>query len=80
MIPLQIYITEYHETENTCTAKLQNGNYIKLDPFVACAVPLSDADYENGKGHDLVGRTYLLTTYSVSPDDVVPHEGGMIEL
>lgn len=80
MIPLQIYITEYHEASNTCTAKLQNGNYIKLDPFVSCAVEMSNSDFENGKGHELVGKSYLITKYWVTPGEVIPDEGGMIEL
>ena len=45
MIPIQIEITEYDQARNVCKAKLQNGNIIEIDPFVSCAIPLTDEEY-----------------------------------
>ena len=80
MIPIQIKITEYYYDKNVCKAKLQNGNIIEVDPFVGCAIPLTDEEYNNGNGAYLVGKSYILISYSVYPTHVMPHENGMIEL
>lgn len=80
MIPIIIHITEYNEKLNYCKARLQDNKIIDLDPFGGCAIELSDEDYENGEGHNVVGKTYILVEYSVSRQMVVPHENGMIEL
>ena len=80
MIPIQIEITEYETAKNVCKAKLQNGNIIEIDPFVSCAIPLTDEEYYAGRGAEIVGKSYLLTCYSVYPTHVLPHEGGMIAL
>lgn len=77
MIPIQILVTDYDKSSNTCTA-VSGGKEIDLDPFVSCAVALSDEDYAAGKGAEVVGKAYVLTSYSVYPETVVPHEGGMI--
>ena len=55
-----------------------NGDVIELDPYVGCAVELSDEDYSAGKGADIVGNDYLLTEYTAYKNSIVPHEGGMI--
>lgn len=78
MIPLQIEITSYDIESNDCQARLLSGNFITLDPFVGCALPLDDVSYAAGKGADIVGNKYVLTRYSVYPNNVVPHQGGMI--
>jgi hypothetical protein len=78
MIPIQIEITGYDMDKNTCTARLQNGNFIELDPFVGCAAPLDDTAYKSGEGAKLVGMKFVLTNYSVYPYQVVPHEHGMV--
>lgn len=80
MIPIQIEITEYDHARNVCKAKLQNGNIIEIDPFVSCAIPLTDEAYNAGRGAEIVGKSYILTGYSVYPIHVLPHEGGMIAL
>lgn len=80
MIPVQIKITEYNFEFNTCNGMLQNGNYVCIDPFVGCAIKLTDDDYKAGKGSELVGKTFLLIAYSVYPDYVCVHENGMIEI
>ena len=79
MIPILIKILSYDKELNNCIAELQNGNMIAFDPFVGCAIELSDDDYEKGKGFDVVGKSYILTEYSVYAHNVVPHENGMIE-
>ena len=78
MIPIRVEITDYKRDTNTCTAKLLNGDYIELDPFVCCAIELTDTDYENGKANELVGDVFILTEYHVYKESVVPVEGGML--
>ena len=80
MITVRCTINHYDKELNTCTAILLNGDVICIDPFVFCAIPLSNEEYESGKGFDVVGKTFLLTSYTVYIDGVVPHEGGMIEI
>ena len=80
MITVRVKITEYNKESNTCKAELLNGDIINLDPFVSCAIDLTDGDYHNGRGADIVGKSYLLTKYSVTADQVTPDNGGMIEL
>ena len=80
MIALRVKITEYNKDRNACKAKLLNGDVVDLDPYVCCAIDLSDDDYETGKGADIVGNDYLLTEYTVYNDSIVPHAGGMIAL
>lgn len=80
MIALRVEIAEYDKESNTCKGILLNGDIIVIDPFVYCAIPLSDEDYEAGKGGDIVGNVYILTIYDVTKDGVYPNNGGMIEL
>ena len=80
MIPLRIKITAYIKSKNVCNATLQNGNIIEVDPFVSCAIPLSDDEYRAGDGAKIVGKSFILTAYSVYPCGVTPHEGGMTEV
>lgn len=80
MITLQIEIISYNKESNDCQAKLQNGNIITLDPFVSCALEMDDELYNNDYGFHYVGKSYLMTEYSVYHNNVVPHEGGLIEL
>jgi len=77
MIALRVKIVSYNKDVNTCKAELLNGDIIELDPFVACAVELSDEDYHSGKGGDIIGNSYILTEYHVYKDQVVPMENGM---
>ncbi len=80
MIIVRVKITDYDKASNTCTAQLLNGDIIELDPFVGCAIDMTDDDYENNKGFDVVGNSYLLTEYTVYKEIVVPSEGGMIAI
>ena len=80
MIELRLKITKYFQGSNTCEAQLMNGNLISFDPFVGCALELSDEDYQEGKGKYLVGNEYLMTEYTVYKDQVVPSENGLIQL
>ena len=80
MIPIRITISSYDKETNTCKATLLNGDVICLDPFVGCALELSDDDHEAGCGADVVGNTYILVEYTVYRESVVPSEGGMIQL
>lgn len=80
MITIRLKITEYDSDINVCKAELLNGDIITLDPFVFCAIDLSDEDFEAGRGADIVGKTYILTKYTVYIDVVAPDKGGMVEL
>ena len=80
MITVRVEIVGYDNHKNVCTGKLLNGDLIEIDPYVGCAIILSDDDYKKGKGADIVGKSYLLTEYTVYTQNVVPHENGMIEL
>jgi len=57
-----------------------NGDIVDFDPFVSCAVSLTDDDYDNDKGSGIVGKSFILTQYTVYSDNVVPHQDGMFEL
>lgn len=78
MITLRVEIIDYDKDLNNCKARLLNGDVIELDPYGGCAIAMTDDEYAAGNGADIVGKTYLLTAYSVYKDLVVPHEGGMI--
>lgn len=78
MITVRVKIISYDKDVNTCKAQLLSGDIIELDPYVGCAIALSDEDYYAGKGGDIVGKDFLLTKYSVYAENVIPHEGGMI--
>jgi len=80
MLPIEIVIKSYDKERNTCIAETGNGAIIDIDPYVGCAIALSDEDYEKGRGSDVVGKRYILTKYSVYSENVVPHEDGMIEI
>ena len=80
MIAIRVKIIDYDQGANTCVAQLLNGDVFELDPFVGCAIEMSDDEYESGKGFELVGKDYILTEYTVYKDNVVPIEGGMISL
>ncbi len=80
MITLRVKIKEYDKARNVCYAELLNGDKIELDPFVSCAIPLSDDEYTNNKGFECVGDEYLLIEYTVYKERVVPLKNGMIKL
>lgn len=77
MIDLKVKVISYDKKLNTCKANLSSGEIIDLDPFVGCAIPMTDEEYKNDKGFLTVGNDYVLTEYSVYKHNVVPHEGGM---
>ena len=80
MITVRLKVISYDKETNTCKAQLLNGDIVDFDPFVSCAVNLTDDDYHNGKGSEIVGKSFILTIYSVYPNNVVPHQTGMIEV
>ena len=73
MLPIFIEITKYDFDTNTCTAKrLDSAMEFTFDPFVSCAIALSDEDYIAGRGSNVVGNRYLVTEYTVYECSVVP--------
>jgi len=89
MLPLQLHVKEYFKDRNYCEAVLASGEIVAFDPFVSCAITLSDDDYNSGRGADIVKRNFLITDFSVQPwfehDQryhymVTPNEGGIIAL
>jgi hypothetical protein len=81
MIPLYVTITAYDINKNTCTATLDSGIICKhFDPFVSCAIKQTDEQCKSGDGNLLIGKRYLMSSYSVYTDFIVPHEGGFTEV
>lgn len=89
MLPLQVHVKDYFHDRNYCEVVLASGEIAAFDPFVGCAIRLSDADYSAGKGAELKNKSFLLTAFSVAPwsdyDNryhymITPHEGGIIAL
>jgi len=80
MIAVRIKIISYDTETNTCKGQLLNGDIVDIDPFVGCAIPLTDEEYFNGYGANIVGSSYILTHYTASVDNVVPYENGMTRI
>jgi hypothetical protein len=85
MLPLRIVTKEYDKDKNIFKAILPSDEVVYFDPFVGCAISLSDDDYYSGKGFDYENKAFLLTEFSVQKWEVtsymvVPSEGGIIEL
>lgn len=80
MVTLRLAVTHYDKATNTCKAVLQNGDIVDFDPYVGCAIRLSDDEYENGEGKDIVGCEFLLIEYTVTRRMITPHENGLILL
>ena len=81
MLPLYITITAYDIKANTCTAVTDSGVTLQnFDPFVGCAVKMTDDQYYQGFGNSFVGKRYLMTEYSVYPSSIVPHENSLLEV
>ena len=89
MLPLTIHVTKYFKDKNFCEGSLASGELVAFDPFVCCAITLSDEDYAAGKGGDTVHKNYLLTSFSVQPwylqdgqyhYEITPNECGLIAL
>ena len=85
MLPLRLATKEYDKNKNIFKAVLPNDEIVYFDPFVFCAIKLSDEDYAKGKGYEYENKAFLLTEFSVQKWDVasymiMPDEGGIIEL
>lgn len=89
MLPLTVHVKEYFQDRNYFEAVLASGELVAFDPFVSCAITLTDEEYEAGKGQKLEGKNFLVTEFTVYKhfeyDNryhymVAPHEGGIIEV
>ena len=85
MLPLRLVTKGYDKDRNIFKAILPSDEVVYFDPFVGCAIELSDEDYASGKGYEYENKSFLLTEFSVQKWDVisymiVPSEGGIIEL
>jgi hypothetical protein len=85
MFPLRIVTKKYFKEYNNFEAILPSDEIVLFDPFVACAIELSDEDYVNGKGIEYENKAFLLTEFSVRKFGVtkymvIPDEHGIIEL
>ncbi len=85
MLPLRLVTKEYDKDRNIFKAILPSDEIVYFDPFVGCAIELSDEDYAKGKGHEYENKAFLLTKFIVQKWDVAsymitPNEGGIIEL
>ena len=79
-LTLHIQLIEYRKESNDFIAKTSLGESFVFDPFVSCALSMTDGEYRDGKGFELVGREFLMTHYTVTPDNVYSHEGGIIDI
>lgn len=80
-----ITIYEYDKAKNYFTGKTSRGEHVYFDPFVSCAIDLSDDEYLEGKAFDYIGRAYVCFDYSVQvglfgQSMVIPSESGMVEI
>ena len=85
MLPIRIVTKKYDKDKNFFTAILPSDEIVFFDPFVSCAIELSDEDYEKGKGFEFENKAYLVTEFSVQKWDIksymiIPREGGLIDL
>ncbi len=76
MLMQKVKIISYNKETNTCVGENQYGEKFDIDPFVGCAIFMDDAEYLADKGFEAVGKTYVMSMYSVYASNVVPHEGG----
>lgn len=89
MLPLTVYVKEYFPDRNYFWGVLASGELVAFDPFVSCAITLTDEEYKAGKGAELERKNFLITEFTVYKNFehenkyhymVVPHEGGIIEV
>lgn len=71
----EVEIISYDKSSNTCTGQNQYGELFEIDPFVGCAIYLSDIDYITDKGFEVIGNRYIMSGFTVYDTHVVPHEG-----
>ena len=79
-LTLHIQLIEYRKKSHDFIAKTKMGESFVFDPFVACSLLMTDDEYEDGKGFDLVGREFLMTYYAATNHNVYTHEGGLIDI
>ncbi len=79
-----VKIVEYIKDRNYYIAESGASDRFAFDPFVFCAIPLSDEEYKNGKGEKLVGAYFFAVDYHVQLWDendlmhqMVPSENGL---
>ena len=85
MLPMRLVTKEYDKDRNIFKAILPSYEVVYFDPFVGCAIELSDEEYAHDKGFEYENKAYLLTEFRVQKWGVtsymiVPNEGGIIEL
>ena len=85
MLPLRLVTKEYDKYKNMFKAILPSDEIVYFDPFVGCAIELSDEDYANDRGFEYVNKAFLLTDFSVKRLNIisyliVPSEGGIVDI
>lgn len=70
-------VTSYDKEKNNCQAVDQFSRTFEFDPFVGCALTMTDDQYLDGFGFSFVGNRYCATNYSFSSGMIIPHEGGL---
>jgi hypothetical protein len=76
MTSILIKVVSYDKDINCCTAEC-NGVMVEFDPYVLCALPLSDEEYQKGQGAQIVGNTYIVSDYFTISDIICPKQNGM---
>lgn len=89
MFPLILKVTGYNREKNILIAKTQTRQEVEFDPFVSCAIELSEEGFKEGLAEKLCGNTYALTSFIVDESPfkntvqdylVIPSENGLSEV
>lgn len=85
---MRVRITSYSQSFNTCECEVINsaspkfpvGRKLEIDPFCGLAVPLTDEEYEAGKGAECVGKVYEIPVTVKDRAPFTPGENQMREI
>jgi len=77
-LEIVLRVIRYDKESNTCRAIDSFGRDFDFDPFVSCAIKMTDEQYAGDFGFSIVGNGYVASDYSFSNGQLVPHENGLV--
>lgn len=77
-LEITLKVISYDKETNTCRAIDSFGRDFDFDPFVSCAIKMTDEQYSDGFGFSIVGNRYVASAYSFSNGQLVPHVNGLV--
>ncbi len=77
-LEIVLKVISYDKESNTCRAIDSFGRDFNFDPFVGCAIRMTDEQYSKGFGFSIVGNGYVASDYSFSNGQLVPNENGLV--